>query len=170
MRAARERLTQTPIYPVVVTAGHAATKQEDGTWHVPKKVLVSSLALVHQTGRLIVPRKLVHGPTLAREMENFKAKITAAANETFEAWRTGQHDDLVFAVALAVWAGEKLCLGPWDPTPDPSARHAVFRAPKGVFLDRGDEDDDPRSQSGIDDLTDGDAGFGGGNPLWPASW
>ena len=75
---ARSRLSDTTVFPVCITSGHAATKADDGTYHVPKKVLVSSLALAHQTRRLIVPRKLVHGPTLAREMENFKVKITTA--------------------------------------------------------------------------------------------
>ena len=61
---AQERLTQTGIIPVMITGGHVVTKQDNGSYHVPKKVLVSALTLVHQTGRLIVPRKLTHGPTL----------------------------------------------------------------------------------------------------------
>ena len=38
---------------------------------------------------------------LIRELETFRVKITEAANETFGAWREGQHDDLLLAVALA---------------------------------------------------------------------
>jgi hypothetical protein len=34
-------------------------------------------------------------------------KITAAANETFAAWREGAHDDLVLAVALACWHADR---------------------------------------------------------------
>jgi hypothetical protein len=45
--------------------------------------------------------------TLVRELQNFQVKITAAANETFGVWRDGQHDDLVLAVALASWWGER---------------------------------------------------------------
>ena len=33
-------------------------------------------------------------------------KVTPAANEVFGAWREGQHDDLVLAVAIAVWQAE----------------------------------------------------------------
>ena len=44
---------------------------------------------------------------LIRELETFRVKITEAANETFGAWREGQHDDLLLAVALAAWAGER---------------------------------------------------------------
>jgi hypothetical protein len=45
---------------------------------------------------------------LARELQTFKIKMTAAGNETLESWRERDHDDLVLAVALAAWAGENL--------------------------------------------------------------
>jgi hypothetical protein len=42
---------------------------------------------------------------LVKELLNFKVRITDAANETFGAWREGQRDDTVLAVALAAWLG-----------------------------------------------------------------
>ena len=36
-----------------------------------------------------------------------EVKVSAAGNEQFGAWREGQHDDLVLAVALACWAVDK---------------------------------------------------------------
>ena len=44
--------------------------------------------------------------TLIQELSNFKVKITTKGNDTYEAWREGQHDDLVLSVALACWYGE----------------------------------------------------------------
>ncbi len=41
---------------------------------------------------------------LLRELADFRVSITAKANETFGAGSHGGHDDLVLAVALAVWA------------------------------------------------------------------
>jgi hypothetical protein len=38
---------------------------------------------------------------------NFRVKTTAAANEVYGALGAGQHDDLVLAVALAVWQAER---------------------------------------------------------------
>ncbi len=166
---AQERLNDTRICRVTITGGHAAAKQEDGSWHVAKKVLVTALALVHQSQRLIVPRALVHGPTLAREMQTFKSKITASANETFEAWREGQHDDLVLAVALAVWGGENLGMGPWDVTTDPRDRLAALRAPAGVFvtdhLQREAGDDQDARLDAYDRKEMGEE-FGGDDPTW----
>ena len=40
-------------------------------------------------------------------MENFRVKVTDAANETFGAWRERPHDDLVLAVAIAAWQAER---------------------------------------------------------------
>ena len=62
---------------------------------------------------------------LRAELLNFRVKITAAANETFGAWREGEHDDLVLAVALACWAGEHV-------------KRPFFRV---YFLTSGDDDD-----------------------------
>jgi hypothetical protein len=41
-------------------------------------------------------------------MHIFRIKVTASANETFEAWRERDHDDLVLAAAIAVWCAENI--------------------------------------------------------------
>jgi hypothetical protein len=38
----------------------------------------------------------------------FTVRITEAGNESFEAWREKDHDDLVLADHKACWAGESL--------------------------------------------------------------
>ena len=43
---------------------------------------------------------------LMKELQTFRVKIRTSANETFESWRERDHDDMVLAVALAVWMGE----------------------------------------------------------------
>jgi hypothetical protein len=62
--------------------------------------------LLLQARRLKVA-KLPEREVLMKELAAFKVKVTAAANETFEAWRERDHDDLVFAVCLAAWMGER---------------------------------------------------------------
>ncbi len=51
------------------------------------------------------PRRCPWRPVLAEELGLFRVKITLAANETFEAWRERDHDDLVLAVAMALYVG-----------------------------------------------------------------
>src|SRR5262249_43592397 len=102
IRRARPRAT---IRPITITAGHDVAPDGAG-WHVPKKELVSVLQVLLQSHRLQVARVLPLASKLVKELESFRVKITAHANETFEAWRERDHDDLVLAVALAAWVGE----------------------------------------------------------------
>jgi hypothetical protein len=101
------------FYPITITAGHTVTSGDSGSLHVPKKELVGTLQVLLQARRLHVARTLPDAAVLVKELENFRAKVTAARPETFESWREGQHDDLVLAVALAAWLGEQAL-----PTPD----------------------------------------------------
>ena len=41
--------------------------------------------------------------TLAPEMQEMRVKMGPSRREQYAAWRTGEHDDLVMAVALAAW-------------------------------------------------------------------
>ena len=36
-----------------------------------------------------------------------RVRVTSSGNEQYGAWREGEHDDLVFAVALACWGAGK---------------------------------------------------------------
>src|SRR5262245_46095658 len=91
---------------VIITSGHATTFDGmSGAWHVAKKELVGVLQDLMQTNRLKVASSLPDARTLIRELLTFKVKITTAGNETFEAWRERDHDDLGLAVAL--WYAEK---------------------------------------------------------------
>jgi len=86
---------------VVITGGTAET--HDGpTCSVPRLTLVSRLqALLHE-GRLKILRELAEAETLVRELQDFRMEYTAAGHLTFNA-RSGKHDDLVLALAIAVW-------------------------------------------------------------------
>jgi hypothetical protein len=99
----RGALPGVPLVPITITAGKRTRVDENGLWHVPKKELVMSLQTLLHNHQLKVARTLPDAQVLIRELLDFRVKTTEAANETFGAWRTGQHDDLVLAVALACW-------------------------------------------------------------------
>jgi hypothetical protein len=102
-----------PVVPVTITAGHAASVATDGSYHVPKKELVTCLWLLLEGRRLRVARLLPDANILVEELEHFRAKVPAAANEVFGVWGRGRHDDLVVAVAVAAWLGDRQYKGPW---------------------------------------------------------
>jgi hypothetical protein len=72
---------------------------------VSKIELVGTVQVLLQSRRLVIPSGLELAEVLRKELLDFQVKITASANETFNA-REGQHDDLVLALAMAVWRGE----------------------------------------------------------------
>ena len=83
------------------------TQSEDpasGSYRVPKRDLVGGLQVLLQSGRLKIARYLEHAETLKSELLNFRVKINiATAHDSYQAWREGDHDDLVLATALACW-------------------------------------------------------------------
>jgi len=95
------------VIPVTITAGGSVTGSVFGGYNVPKRELVSNLAIIFQAHRLKISRKLPEAAQLVEELQNFKIKVTLAGNDTYEAWRESDHDDLVLAAAMAAWYGEK---------------------------------------------------------------
>jgi hypothetical protein len=95
------------IRGVLITSGHHESRDDEGLYHVPKKVLVSTVRVLLQGHRLGIVGNLDLSETLAKELANFRVKITAAGNEVYESWRERDHDDLVLATALAAWMAER---------------------------------------------------------------
>lgn len=94
---------------VTITGGDQVTRDGTFGFRVPKRDLATAVALVLEQRRLQVPASLPHAETLRSELGNFRVKVNLAGHDTYGAgaeWREGAHDDLVLAVALAVWFGE----------------------------------------------------------------
>jgi hypothetical protein len=97
---------------VVITCGQKVSKGEDGSLHIAKLPLISNLQILLQTRVLKIDSRLPEAAVLAKELSNYKVKVTASLNETFNADRDSDHDDLVIALALACW---KANIGnPWE--------------------------------------------------------
>jgi hypothetical protein len=97
--------------PIWITGGDAVSRK-GRILRVPKRDLVSVLQVLFQSRRLKVSRAIDLGSVLVEELMNFRVKITANANDTYGAWREGTHDDLVLALSLACWTGERMLKQP----------------------------------------------------------
>ncbi len=96
------------IVPVTITIGRMVARDADGMHMVPKQDLVGCLQLLLQGRRLKVAKGLPDADLLSREMQNFRMKsVPLTGNDPMIAWREGQHDDLVQAVASACWWAER---------------------------------------------------------------
>ncbi len=94
------------LHPVHITGG-STVNYDRGIEYVPKRNLVSVVQVALQTDKLKIASALPEAQNLVRELQGFQVKITDAANDTYGAWREGAHDDLVLAVALALYIGKK---------------------------------------------------------------
>jgi hypothetical protein len=102
------RNTQLHAAWITITGGDSVTKAEGGGLRVPKRDLASAPLVLMQNKQLKIAEGLQLADTLKRELLNFKVKINiATGHDSYEAWREGDHDDLVLAVAMACWCGER---------------------------------------------------------------
>jgi hypothetical protein len=107
IKALRRMPDRLRIKPVTITAGLGATWDGIHGWLVPKLDLVGLLQLLLQEKRLKVAEALEEAETLMDELTNFQVHPVRSVLDPLTAWREGQHDDMVFAVGIAVWLAER---------------------------------------------------------------
>jgi hypothetical protein len=103
-------LDATTITLVTITGGDAVTRGERDDWRVPKRELASVIQVLLQADRLRIAEALPLARILTEELVNFRVKISLAGHDSYGAgadWRDGNHDDLVLALGLASWRGER---------------------------------------------------------------
>lgn len=104
LKASRVRAA---LVPVLTTGGQLPhLDKETGGWSVPKRDMVATLQVLLQGEFIKWSAKLPLASRFERELSEFRVTITKARNETYGA-AASQHDDLVFAVMLAAWLGER---------------------------------------------------------------
>jgi len=95
------------VFLPVTVHGGANTTRSGGFWHIPKRDLVHAGIVAYQNKTLHVA-KLRHRGVLEEELKNYRLKQNLATGYAgFEPLREGQHDDLLFATCLGIWAWER---------------------------------------------------------------
>jgi len=104
-----DMMVKSGLRPIAIniTGGNVENYVGSNWWNIPKRNLVSTLAVVMQSGRFKVAPDLVEAETFVSELSNFKVKISAAGHDSYNSWRDSIHDDLVLSVALAAWWAER---------------------------------------------------------------
>jgi hypothetical protein len=91
---------------VSVTGSQTTLKRPtraNGYWSVPKKDLVFPAVAAFQQGKIRIG-KVADREALVNELKNYRRTTNiATSNMAFEPWRESAHDDLLFAVCLALW-------------------------------------------------------------------
>lgn len=93
---------------ITITGGDKVLRVAEMKYRVPKRDLVSAAQVVVQNHVLRIAKNLPHAELLTAELLNFRCKISAGGHDTYEAWREAAHDDLVLALAIAIWTAQTI--------------------------------------------------------------
>jgi hypothetical protein len=91
---------------VIITGGTEESSPGNGYRHVPKVTLISHVQSLLHAGELKIRADLPEAAVLVRELQDFRVNFSATGHMSFSA-REGRHDDLVLALAIAVWLGRR---------------------------------------------------------------
>jgi hypothetical protein len=109
--ALKDDISDVPCEPCVIffpitEHGGANTTRRGGYWQIPKRDLVHAGIVAYQNGTLHVGKLRYRG--VLEELKNYRLKQNLNTGyAAFEPLREGQHDDLLFATCLGVWAWER---------------------------------------------------------------
>lgn len=97
------------LIPANITGGSQSRRDEYGWWNIPKKELIFSGGVAPlQDGRLKWSKLIPERKVLEKELLNYRLNVNISTGHmSFEPWREGEHDDLLFAVCLAGWSWER---------------------------------------------------------------
>jgi hypothetical protein len=94
-------------YSIWITGGDSVSR--DGReFRVPKRELASTVQALLQAGGLRFAANLPFRDVLTDELQKFRAKINLDTGDaSFEHWRERDTDDVVLALACALWYAER---------------------------------------------------------------
>lgn len=97
------------ITAVTITSGDRQSSRsgEGDSMNVPKRDLISGLLVALEKGELRISKNINEAGTLVRELMDVRMSGGESGKMSFGAERSGQHDDLVCALALAVWRARR---------------------------------------------------------------
>jgi hypothetical protein len=104
-RAADTPVTMKPAWLQI--HGGDSVEFSEGVLRVPKRDLVTASVVAMESDRVKLPLRLPLRKEFLEEMRNFRAKISLKTNhDSYEHWRETDRDDMVLAVAGAIWYAE----------------------------------------------------------------
>ncbi|MEI7827661.1 MAG: hypothetical protein WCI87_07715 [Euryarchaeota archaeon] len=83
--------------------------------HLPKAQMVSTLVALFDGHFLHLTKRSQEIEAIKEELQNYELRVSDEGRDSFGAFKTGQFDDLVTALALACWAGQAAQKGKFEP-------------------------------------------------------
>jgi hypothetical protein len=94
------------IYAITITAG-TTVGSTGHQLNVPKRDLITKTAVLFQQHRIRISARLPDTPTLVNELLNYRIKTSDNGHHSYGPESSHDHDDLLLALSLALWIGER---------------------------------------------------------------
>jgi hypothetical protein len=118
-----EYVPEVDFRPVSVTGSNTTLRRpsrKNAYWSVPKRDLIFPAVAAFQQQRLRIARGVEDKAALVGELRNYRRTTNIVTGAlAFEPWREADHDDLLFALCLALWG--------WQTRRAGSTRLRVYR-------------------------------------------
>ena len=96
------------ILAVTITGGEKESAAGQGAWNVPKRDLIAGLQVSLELGEIEMAKGIPELGALVRELMDVRERSSGFRRSRWGAERSGQHDDLVMALALACWNARRV--------------------------------------------------------------
>jgi hypothetical protein len=98
------------VTAVSITGGERE-HQSGSIWNVPKRDLIAGVQMLLEQGQLKIARRLRDTGSLVKELMDVRMTMKGNGRVRLGADGAGQHDDLVIALALALWRAKRRGIG-----------------------------------------------------------
>jgi hypothetical protein len=90
---------------VIAVGGHIELQGPEGVFHITKQFLIATTEIVLGQRRIEFAR-MPEPDVLIRELGSYTTRPAPSAGEVY-AWRESEVDELISALSVALWAGER---------------------------------------------------------------
>jgi terminase large subunit-like protein len=98
------------VSAVCITGGERETRSGN-VWNVPKRDLMAGVQVLLEKGELKIAGRMKETGPLVKELTDVRLTAGSGGRLRMGADRSGQHDDLVMALALACWRAKRTQIG-----------------------------------------------------------
>ena len=100
------RPLQTPLTGITITSGTTASRK-GSRWLIPKRDLIAAAQVAIQSKRLKIAAAIPSAQLLTDELSAYRVKVTDDGRDTFGNGRDAPNDDLVLALAIAIYVASR---------------------------------------------------------------
>lgn len=94
---------------ISIHGGNKVSRGDGRHYNVPKRDIIGFLQSINQSDHLMVSPSLALRDVFIHELLNMRVKVNInTGHDSYEAWREGDHDDLVLSVGCGAWWGKYL--------------------------------------------------------------